>query len=183
MTYANLIIIPTEEHNRYKTCITTYPLSGACAFNTAWTKLHTLRERIHVFRKRPQNIPRSPRPRCVVMTSRTIDTMISLGFPIIQKVQITINLGGFETHWSGFKSKEMTPATLAPWILWLSTKLQLDWPHQEGLLLPAKSKNSSKCTEKKPNHRKNSIQLMNGVPQPKNRCPVLDRTKLSKTHP
>jgi hypothetical protein len=40
--------------------------------------------------------------------------------------KITIDLGGFETHQSGFKSKEMTPATLAPRILWLSTKLQLD---------------------------------------------------------
>jgi hypothetical protein len=49
--------------------------------------------------------------------------VISLGFPIFQKVQITIDLGRFETHRSGFKSKEMTPATLAPRILWLSTKL------------------------------------------------------------
>jgi hypothetical protein len=35
--------------------------------------------------------------------------MISLGFPIFRKVQITIDLGGFETHRSGFKSKEMSP--------------------------------------------------------------------------
>jgi hypothetical protein len=43
--------------------------------------------------------------------------MISLGFPIFRKVQITIDLGGFKTHRSGFKSKEMTPATLALRIL------------------------------------------------------------------
>jgi hypothetical protein len=47
--------------------------------------------------------------------------MIRLGFLIFQKVQITIDLGGFETHRSGFKSKEMNPAILAPRILWLST--------------------------------------------------------------
>jgi hypothetical protein len=33
--------------------ITTYPLSGACAFNAIQTALHTLRERIHVLKKRP----------------------------------------------------------------------------------------------------------------------------------
>jgi hypothetical protein len=47
--------------------------------------------------------------------------MIRLGFPIFRKVQITIDFGGFETHRSGFKSKEMNPAILAPRILWLST--------------------------------------------------------------
>jgi hypothetical protein len=47
--------------------------------------------------------------------------VIRLGFPIFRKVQITIDLGGFETHRSGFKSKEMNPAILAPRILWLST--------------------------------------------------------------
>jgi hypothetical protein len=52
--------------------------------------------------------------------------MIRLGFLIFQKVQITIDLGGFETHQSGFKSKEMNPATLAPGILWLSAELLLD---------------------------------------------------------
>jgi hypothetical protein len=31
--------------------------------------------------------------------------VIRLGFPIFRKVQITIDLGGFETHRSGFKSK------------------------------------------------------------------------------
>jgi hypothetical protein len=103
--------------------------------------------------------------------------------PDLPKGSGNYRFGRIWDTWSGFKSKEMTPATLAPRILWLSTKLQLDWPRQEGLLLTAKSKNTSKCTEKKPNHRKNSIQLTNGVPQPKNRCPVLDRMKLSKTHP
>jgi hypothetical protein len=34
----------------------TYPLSGAHTFNTAWTTLHMLQERIHVLRKWPQNI-------------------------------------------------------------------------------------------------------------------------------
>jgi hypothetical protein len=52
--------------------------------------------------------------------------VIRLGFPIFQKVQITIDLGGFETHQSGFKYKEMNPATLAPRILWLSAELLLD---------------------------------------------------------
>jgi hypothetical protein len=52
--------------------------------------------------------------------------VIRLGFPIFRKVQITIDLGGFETHRSGFKSKEMNPATLAPRILWLSAELLLD---------------------------------------------------------
>jgi hypothetical protein len=41
------------------TYIITYPPSGACVFNTAWTALHTLRKHIHVLRKRPQDIPRS----------------------------------------------------------------------------------------------------------------------------
>jgi hypothetical protein len=54
--------------------ITTYPPSGVHAFNAAWTALHMLRERIHVLRKRPQDIPRSPRLRCAVMASRTTDT-------------------------------------------------------------------------------------------------------------
>jgi hypothetical protein len=56
------------------TYITTYLPSGARAFNAARTTLHTLRERIHVLMKRPQYIPRSPRPRCVVLTSRTMNT-------------------------------------------------------------------------------------------------------------
>jgi hypothetical protein len=55
------------------TYINTYPPSGVRAFNAARTTLHTLREHIYVLRKRPQGIPRSPRPRCVVVTSRTID--------------------------------------------------------------------------------------------------------------
>jgi hypothetical protein len=54
--------------------ITTYPPNDAHAFNAAWTTLHILRERIHVLRKRPQDIPRSTHPRCVVVTSRTMDT-------------------------------------------------------------------------------------------------------------
>jgi hypothetical protein len=74
MTYTNMVSIPTEEHNRYMTYITTYPPSGAYAFNVAWTALHTLQERIHVLRKWPQDNPRSPHPTCAVMTSCTMDT-------------------------------------------------------------------------------------------------------------
>jgi hypothetical protein len=43
-------------------------------FNAAWTTLHMLRERIHVLRKIVQDIPRSPRTRCMNVTSRTTDT-------------------------------------------------------------------------------------------------------------
>jgi hypothetical protein len=75
MPYANMISLPTEEHNRYIfTYITTYPPSGAHVFNTAWITLHTLWEYIHILRKRPQDIPRSPHPRCAVVASRTTDT-------------------------------------------------------------------------------------------------------------
>jgi hypothetical protein len=74
MTYANVVSVLAEEHNRYMTYTTTYPPSGVRAFDAAWTTLHTLRERIHVLKKRPQDIPRSPCPRCAVVVSRTIDT-------------------------------------------------------------------------------------------------------------
>jgi hypothetical protein len=74
MTYANVVSVPANEHNRYMTYITTHLPSGAHVFNAAWIALHTSRERIHVLRKRPQDIPKSPRPRCAVMASRTIDT-------------------------------------------------------------------------------------------------------------
>jgi hypothetical protein len=74
MTYVNMVSVPTEEHNRYMTYITTYPLSDVRAFNVVWTVLHTLREHIHVLRKRPQDIPRSPRPTCAVVASRMADT-------------------------------------------------------------------------------------------------------------
>jgi hypothetical protein len=73
ITYANVVSIPTKEHNRYMTYITTYPPSGAHAFNAARTVMHTLQEHIHVLRKRPQDIPRSPRSRCVIVASHTID--------------------------------------------------------------------------------------------------------------
>jgi hypothetical protein len=58
----------------YMTYITTYPSSGAHAFNTARTTLYTLRERIHVLQKWPQDITRSTRPRCIVVTSHMTDT-------------------------------------------------------------------------------------------------------------
>jgi hypothetical protein len=60
------------------TYITTYSSSGAHVFNIAWTTLHMLQERIHVLRKRPQNIPRSLHPRCAVMASRTTDMQLLL---------------------------------------------------------------------------------------------------------
>jgi hypothetical protein len=55
------------------TYITTYPPSGVRVFNATWTALHTLLERIHVLRKRPQYIFRSPLPRCVVVIRHTTD--------------------------------------------------------------------------------------------------------------
>jgi hypothetical protein len=72
-TYGNMVSIRTEKHNRYVTYITTYPPSSAHVFNTTRTVLHMLRERIHILRKRSQDIPRSSRPRCVIMISRTTD--------------------------------------------------------------------------------------------------------------
>jgi hypothetical protein len=48
LPYAIVVSIPMEEHNIRITYITTYPPSGAHAFNVAWTTLHMLRERIHV---------------------------------------------------------------------------------------------------------------------------------------
>jgi hypothetical protein len=73
MTYVIMVSISTEEYNRNITYITTYPPSGARAFNGAWIELHTSWECIHVLRKRPQDISRSPCPRCAVMASRTTD--------------------------------------------------------------------------------------------------------------
>jgi hypothetical protein len=74
ITYANVVSVPTEEHNRYMIYITTYLLSGTHAFNVAWIALHMLQECIHVLRKWPQEIPRSPHPMCAVVTHCTIDT-------------------------------------------------------------------------------------------------------------
>jgi hypothetical protein len=48
--------------------------NGVCAFNVSRTTLHTLRERIHVLRKRLQHIPRFTRLRCAIVASRTTDT-------------------------------------------------------------------------------------------------------------
>jgi hypothetical protein len=42
MTYANVVSIPVEKHNRYMTYITTYPPSGARVFNATRTTLHML---------------------------------------------------------------------------------------------------------------------------------------------
>jgi hypothetical protein len=74
MTYAIIVIVPAKDHNRYMTYITIYPPSCAHVFNAARIALYTLREHIYVLRKRPQYIPRSPRPRCTVVASRTTDT-------------------------------------------------------------------------------------------------------------
>jgi hypothetical protein len=54
--------IYAEKHNMHMSYITTYPPSGTHAFNTAWTTLHMLQERIHALQKSPQDIPipRSP---------------------------------------------------------------------------------------------------------------------------
>jgi hypothetical protein len=73
-----VISVPTEEHYIYiythtHTYITTYPPSGSHTFNAAWIALHTLQEYIHVLRKRLPDIPRSPCPRCTVVTSRMTD--------------------------------------------------------------------------------------------------------------
>jgi hypothetical protein len=69
-----MISVPAEEHNIHITYITTYLPSSAHAFNVVWTTLHMLRERIHVLRKRPQDLPRSTRPRCAVVISHMTDT-------------------------------------------------------------------------------------------------------------
>jgi hypothetical protein len=56
------------------TYITTYPPSDVRVFNATRTTMYMVRERIHVLRKKPKDIHRSPRPRCAVVVSRTIDT-------------------------------------------------------------------------------------------------------------
>jgi hypothetical protein len=73
MTYANMVSVPAEEHNRYMTYITTYPPSGAHAFIVVWTALHMSQECIHVLHKWPQDIPRSPCRRCVIVTYHTME--------------------------------------------------------------------------------------------------------------
>jgi hypothetical protein len=69
-----MVNVPAEEHNIHMTYITTYPPSDAHMFNSTLTALHTILEHIHVLRKRPQDIPRTTRPMCAVVTSRTTDT-------------------------------------------------------------------------------------------------------------
>jgi hypothetical protein len=69
-----VISVPTERHKIHiYIYITTYPPSGTRVFNAVRIALHTLRELIHVLSKKPQDIPRSPHPRCAVVASRTID--------------------------------------------------------------------------------------------------------------
>jgi hypothetical protein len=61
IVYAIVVSVPPEKTQyAYMSYITTYPPSGAHAFNAAWTALHMLQERIHALRKSPQGIPRSP---------------------------------------------------------------------------------------------------------------------------
>jgi hypothetical protein len=73
-SYTIVVSIPAEKHNRYIfTYIATYPPSDAHVFNATWTALHTLQERIHVLRKWPQDVPRSPCLRCAVVASRMTD--------------------------------------------------------------------------------------------------------------
>jgi hypothetical protein len=68
-----VVSILAEKHNIYITYITTYPPSVIRAFNTTRTTLHMSRKHIHVLRKRSHDIPRSPHPRCTVVTNRTTD--------------------------------------------------------------------------------------------------------------
>jgi hypothetical protein len=56
-------------------------------------------------------------------------------------------------------------STMNPLVINL-TAARLTSPRR--LTLACESKNTSKCTEKQPNHRKQLIQLTSGVPQPKN---------------
>jgi hypothetical protein len=64
-----MVCIHIEEHNIHMTYITlilqVIPMR---------LTLHMLREHIHVLRKGPQDIIRSPRPRCMVVASCTTDT-------------------------------------------------------------------------------------------------------------
>jgi hypothetical protein len=70
-----MVSVSVEKHKIHiYTYIITYPPSGTNAFNTELTSLHMIRERIHVLRKRPQDISRSTRPWCVIVTSRTTFT-------------------------------------------------------------------------------------------------------------
>jgi hypothetical protein len=69
-----VVSVPAEEYNIHMTYINPYPPSGVHTFNVTRTTLHTLRECIHIFRKRPQDIPNSTSPRCAVLTSHTMDT-------------------------------------------------------------------------------------------------------------
>jgi hypothetical protein len=99
-----------------------------------WTKCNTTgvtaqakaREWWESVRHRSEHRWQPDTERALTMVVRVLGMLIRLGFPIFRKVQITIDLGGFETHRSSFKSKEMNPATLAPRILWLSAELLLD---------------------------------------------------------
>jgi hypothetical protein len=73
MTYENMVSVTIKNHNIHMKYIITYPLTSARAINATRIVLHTLRERIHILRERPQDIPRSPLPRWAVTTSQTMD--------------------------------------------------------------------------------------------------------------
>jgi hypothetical protein len=69
-----MVTVLVEEHNIHiYTYIITYPQCGTHVFNAGCAALHTLKELIHILRKRPQDISRSPRFMCIVV-SRTTDT-------------------------------------------------------------------------------------------------------------
>jgi hypothetical protein len=72
-TYETWLAYLQKTQQIYMTYITTYPPSDVHAFNDVRTTLHTLQKRIHILRKRPQDIPWSPCLRCTIVTSRTTD--------------------------------------------------------------------------------------------------------------
>jgi hypothetical protein len=58
------------------TYITTYPPSDTHAFKVVWTRYIHYENIFTSYRRRPQDIPMSPHPRCTIMANRTIDTLL-----------------------------------------------------------------------------------------------------------
>jgi hypothetical protein len=69
----------------HMTYITTYPPSGAHAFNTAWTALHTSKECIRVLWKWSPDIPRSTHSGYTVVTRRMTDCNLYRTIGIVLK--------------------------------------------------------------------------------------------------